>query len=807
MVSAMVCDPYCHRLEKFFYHACGNGQGFHLEPKVSGNCNGHDPGASYEVWLGFSALPLQVMQICAKALVLPGATRPVSLDFAEKLIKPGSFRAECRDAAEKLRAALATGLDCLAEDMRRDGTNSLTTFAALWANNKVLEKVSDLDLGLHWKQMEAEGDEIQVDALHKMVSHDETVPPSQGALLSAARASLQDHLESRRRILEIPDESVSRAWTEYFTAGGLSLDHVDKVISAMQEKIDLIWGNACDSSGTSLTPALRQFEKRVEAIIGTGIQAERKRKAASLFEKGFTLRQILEFVEEHFHKRGVITPAMPTHQVVRQIIIPETKAKQCCYADILPGGPTKPETLMSHWWGNSFLALVLAICEHAAGKQFLYVDMYTEEELRKSYWLCIFGVNQHVSICGTTFNPCDCGGPKHVWGMQCQMDKFSLMMDNIPNHALALDPSLRTVTRVWVLSELDEALHGNVEKLTCFCGNVDPEFQINPSPPSVEQAEASFPSDKDLIVGKIKERTGGTAEFDYNIGGAIKDAIAIRRIFRWIEEGKYAEFEEDLRSRPKLMEATQVTNRGETPLLAAAREGHVFMVQLLLDKGARVTARSKVGWTALHYAAICENKGDAAAVISLLISADADLAAVNDFGRHPLEEALLAGAPKSVIGLLSAEHVGQPADWIHTWVDGPAYMQLLGDQTFLPHPKDTEIFGHWKLRMSLCFVMQPIGRELVMTCHWVQPRSFESIKGRVLDEYIGGMQRMAAYINHRWPFWKFESLAALYCGQGYRLDLTELKFTAVRTEDCFDPQTAPMQVPLPHKGMLRYLYP
>ena len=50
--------------------------------------------------------------------------------------------------------------------------------------------------------------------------------------------------------------------------------------------------------------------------------------------------------------------SMTTSEVVRDIIIPETAARGCCYADIFPGGPKPPETLMSHWWGNSFINLV-----------------------------------------------------------------------------------------------------------------------------------------------------------------------------------------------------------------------------------------------------------------------------------------------------------------------------------------------------------------------------------------------------------------------------------------------------------------
>jgi hypothetical protein len=47
-----------------------------------------------------------------------------------------------------------------------------------------------------------------------------------------------------------------------------------------------------------------------------------------------------------------------TNDVVRDIIIPETAAEGCCYADKFPGGPQTPNTLMSHWWGNTFISLV-----------------------------------------------------------------------------------------------------------------------------------------------------------------------------------------------------------------------------------------------------------------------------------------------------------------------------------------------------------------------------------------------------------------------------------------------------------------
>jgi len=56
--------------------------------------------------------------------------------------------------------------------------------------------------------------------------------------------------------------------------------------------------------------------------------------------------------------RKIITTDLTTAEVVTQIVIPATASDGCCYADKFPGGPKPPSTLMSHWWGNSFIHLV-----------------------------------------------------------------------------------------------------------------------------------------------------------------------------------------------------------------------------------------------------------------------------------------------------------------------------------------------------------------------------------------------------------------------------------------------------------------
>ena len=96
--------------------------------------------------------------------------------------------------------------------------------------------------------------------------------------------------------------------------------------------------------------------------------------------------------------------------------------------------------------------------------------------LAKTYWLCIFGVNEHRSICGTCwprcpapaqkgsgrpkFNLCSCGTPKYEKGdPEYEIDKFDdvvKLMDG--GLVVSLDPNLETLKRVWVVAEIGEAM-------------------------------------------------------------------------------------------------------------------------------------------------------------------------------------------------------------------------------------------------------------------------------------------------------------------------------------------------------------
>ncbi|WP_088280721.1 ankyrin repeat domain-containing protein [Ideonella sp. A 288] len=85
---------------------------------------------------------------------------------------------------------------------------------------------------------------------------------------------------------------------------------------------------------------------------------------------------------------------------------------------------------------------------------------------------------------------------------------------------------------------------------------------------------------------------------------------------------------------------------GETPLMMAALKGHTDWARRLLDKGARL---EKDGWTPLHYAAT----GPAVPLVELLLDRGARVDARSPNGSTPLMMAARYGAEGSVTALLA----------------------------------------------------------------------------------------------------------------------------------------------------------
>lgn len=272
--------------------------------------------------------------------------------------------------------------------------------------------------------------------------------------------------------------------------------------------------------------------------------------AADIASRGVAFGQLLQFVWDN----NLNDPAhkdWTTAKVVREIIIPATHRQRCCFADVMPGvagkiapGRKSPRILISHWWGNRFLDLVRAIASIVGCKETLELRAFTTEQLRDSLWLCIFGVNQHVSICGTEWNPCPCRGEQFKDGSRCEMNKFAEVMRHIPEHALAMDASLVTFKRIWVLSELAEALQSG--KDTRFAGRPTSEllhaavFEQRQVVSPVQHAEATYTSDQEMILDEIARNLSFDA-FDKLVWGKVhRELVAMRGFAEVVTPGRGA---------------------------------------------------------------------------------------------------------------------------------------------------------------------------------------------------------------------------------------------------------------------------
>eukprot|EP00439_Symbiodinium_sp_Y106_P047307 s2415_g6.t1 len=321
--------------------------------------------------------------------------------------------------------------------------------------------------------------------------------------------------------------------------------------------------------------------------------ADRVEVAERLRRRGFSVRQLIRFVKDYRITEGRRLSEMSTADVVREIVIPKTRDTCCAMVDLFEGGPQEPSCLMSHWWGNSFMSLVEAILAHASGQVLPSERMCTPEQLDKTYWLCIFGVNQHVSICGAEANPCDCGAEKFLNDHPlCEMDKFGLMMQRIPEHAVAVDDRLATFSRLWVLKELHTALSLGLNSE--FCGRVASDFSVA-SLQGVRFARASREEDRVMILQEIEASIGYEA-FDCSIFDKVR-----------CERAKFAMADAVMRRRPE----ADAANRPA-------------ILELLLQADADPNLPDAFGRTALH--AICQWSGSAA-LARRLVSARADVTA------------------------------------------------------------------------------------------------------------------------------------------------------------------------------------
>lgn len=215
----------------------------------------------------------------------------------------------------------------------------------------------------------------------------------------------------------------------------------------------------------------------------------------SIALRGISIKQLVQFyiglpkVMPHFR-----SDVHTTADVVRGAIIPMTAPDGCAYASLVAeGAPLRPQNMVTHNWSNLFAHLVAAVIADALQlSDFALVSyllqndittlekLFNPEDLEKTYWICAFSVNQHISVCGSedqvdsltgdAHPSCKCGKVKQLNGtpplarngksIHCEMNKFEDMMsflaasDDNFEQVVAVDVDFNIFSRAWCVAEV-----------------------------------------------------------------------------------------------------------------------------------------------------------------------------------------------------------------------------------------------------------------------------------------------------------------------------------------------------------------
>ena len=310
------------------------------------------------------------------------------------------------------------------------------------------------------------------------------------------------------------------------------------------------------------------------------------RKVEELSMRGMTLRSLLTFYQENL-------PSMPdwkyaprehkTRDVVRRAIIPLTSREECAFSvsAFNKDGPKRAQVMVTHNWGNSFSDLLAAVLSDALQEcSFsLPAELLQEEcaflqdllakmgRLDETYWICAFGVNQHISICHS--NPydrdpftnqlhpvCHCNSTNIIdsdgRSASSEINKFDDMMSLLATtggcrQVIAVDKSLDLFHRAWCVAEIAEAKRLQMDQsLKLLSKATLQERAWTLENLDVRNMRASSEKDKELILGKIQDVDDFNAElqvliFDpksglvatWNAMDSLQQIGEVGRLIRW----------------------------------------------------------------------------------------------------------------------------------------------------------------------------------------------------------------------------------------------------------------------------------
>jgi hypothetical protein len=147
------------------------------------------------------------------------------------------------------------------------------------------------------------------------------------------------------------------------------------------------------------------------------------------------------------------------------------------------------------------------------------------DALDKVYWLDIFAVNQHITICGEELEgrlpvfPSHYDASKPKGGeIACETDKFHEVVQIVSRVMLSLDPELKTLLRLWVHNEIAEVVRAGKPLSIRMVSGITKEATVKLVRgefivPPVKDAKFSVRDDYERTIEKVEQLSGGQVSF------------------------------------------------------------------------------------------------------------------------------------------------------------------------------------------------------------------------------------------------------------------------------------------------------
>lgn len=313
--------------------------------------------------------------------------------------------------------------------------------------------------------------------------------------------------------------------------------------------------DSTDSTGTS-SPRVGDCSKPVTNLT-VETDAQWDACVEQLSSRGFCLGELLTFYQSLKDDMPHLNSNVhTTNDIVWQVIIPRTSSKGCSYSSLMTDGNLPPTMMVTHNWGNRFRDLCAAIVSDAFGQDEYSVvadlldrdpkkledALEVDHQLKQTYWVCCFSVNQHRSICNFPFGPrpdpvtseippvCTCKRQKYLNDTPpldsrgrscfCEMNKFDDMMFHIARsnprhrHVVAVDSSFVVFERAWCVSEIYTGSSLGLHQHLIIRSRDDLQgHDLKLRNLRIENMQASRQEDVEEILRKIQNVDGFNAKF------------------------------------------------------------------------------------------------------------------------------------------------------------------------------------------------------------------------------------------------------------------------------------------------------